>query len=204
MQRVQTLLAEAEERMSLLRADLASLPSSDSSKSAPTVEAITRTILAMTAMAERKSGDIDVLESQIKRLPNGVASLNLNLDYEDDLVGAMRGSKLLNGSSSSPYAAPAASRSRMTAIGDPLGMSGMFGSKLRTPPNGRRSLVFSPSASALGRSTASFSSGSARKKMVDVTDVDVQRYNERVVRRRKVLGALKDAVEEKGVRVVRV
>lgn len=205
-QRVQKLLAQAEEGMSLLRADLASLPPSsgegktNGAANVPTVEAVTNTILKMTAMIEKRSGDIDVLEAQIRRLPNGLASLNLRDDYEDDLVASMKGSKLLgNGSPRTTSITP--SRARMLANGDAPGLSAMLGSsRFRTPPSSsvaRRSVMFSPEASMFGRSTG----GSARKKMVDVTEEEVAMYHDKTSKRRRVLEALRKRVEEKAARV---
>lgn len=203
VQRLQSLLAQAEESIGLLRADLASLPSTNaSSKNVPTVEAVTNTILKLTAMVEQRSGDVDLLESQIKRLPRGLASLKLNDDYEDDLVGAMRGSKLLTASTTA-NGSPRASttqRPRMAANGDPLGMSGMFST--RTPPGLRQSGMFSPGASALGRSTTS-AGGSARKKMQDVSAEEAEEWLRKREARRRVVGNLKEKVEGRGVRVVR-
>ncbi|KAK5126420.1 hypothetical protein LTR85_010656 [Meristemomyces frigidus] len=204
VQRVQKLLGQVEEAMSMLRADLASAATASSQANGtarvPTVEAVTNTILKMTAMVEQRSADIDVLESQIKRLPNGLASLHLNEDYEDQLVASMAGKKLLTGS---PYT-PSAPRSRMLANGDAAGMNGMLGSRYRTPPSktgGRRSVMFSPEASRLGMSTGSMS-GSARKKMTDVTEDEIRTYHARAGRRRKVLDALRESVESKGPRTV--
>ncbi|TKA27909.1 hypothetical protein B0A50_03974 [Salinomyces thailandicus] len=205
VQRVQKLLDDVEEAMTLLRADLASAASASGQTNGakmPTVEAVMNTILKMTAMIEQKSGDIDVLEAQIKRLPGGLASLKLNENYEDQLVSSLASSKLLNGSS--PYT-PSASRSRMLPNGDAPGMSGMLGSRFRTPPSksGRRSVMFSPEASRLGMSTGSYS-GSMRKKMVDVTEEEVKAYQSKAGRRRGVTEALRASVEGKGVRTVKL
>ena len=207
VQKMQKQLAEAEEAMGILRADLASVPADGQPKGAsnvPTVEAVTNTILKMTAMVQQRSGDVDVLESQIRRLPRGLASMSLQDDYEDDLIGAMRGSKLLTGGSNSPASTPRPRRSRMTARGDPLGMSGMFGSRYaRTPPTSGRQSVADLGASALGRSTASFGA-STRKKMVDVSVEEAEGWLGREKSRKKVLTGLKDLVERRGVKEVRV
>lgn len=206
VQRMQKQLAEAEEAMSILRADLASVPADGQSKGAsnvPTVEAVTNTILKMTAMVEQRSGDVDVLESQIRRLPRGLANLRLQDDYEDDLIGAMRGSKLLTGSTGSPVSTPRP-RNRMTARGDPLGMSGMFGSRFaRTPPTSGRQSVADLGASALGRSTTSFGA-STRKKMVDVSVEEAEGWLGKERSRKKVLTGLKDVLERRGVREVKM
>jgi nucleoporin NUP159 len=207
VQRMQKQLAEAEEAMGILRADLASVPADGQPKGAsnvPTVEAVTNTIMKMTAMVQQRSGDVDVLESQIRRLPRGLASMSLQDDYEDDLVNTMRGSKLLTGGSNSPATTPRPRRSRMTARGDPLGMSGMFGSRYaRTPPTSGRQSVADLGASALGRSTASFGA-STRKKMVDVSVEEAEGWLSREKSRKKVLTGLKDLVERRGVKEVRV
>jgi nucleoporin NUP159 len=63
----QKLLVEAEEGVVILRTKLAT---SDKKRGGrvPTVEAVENTIRKMTAMAEEKSGDVDVLEKQMRRL----------------------------------------------------------------------------------------------------------------------------------------
>lgn len=209
VQRVQTLLSDVEQKMSMLRADMAALSTAKDGPTkgapVPTVEAVTNTILKMTSMVQQKSADIDILEAQIKRLPKGIASLRLDDDYEDDLASRLAGNRLLT-NGSSPAATPPR-RPRMAANGDPLGMSGMFGtaSRFQTPPSNRRSMRFTPQASGLGRSTGSLgASASARKKMSEVTSEEVEVYEARVQRRAKVLKALKGKVEGRGPKVVRV
>ncbi|ESZ99524.1 hypothetical protein SBOR_0089 [Sclerotinia borealis F-4128] len=65
----QKLLSEAEEGLTVLRAKIVSQSSNGNSKTvAPTVEAIMRTITKMTNMAEKRSGDVDVLENQMRKL----------------------------------------------------------------------------------------------------------------------------------------
>lgn len=65
----QKLLSEAEEGLTVLRAMVVSQNSNNDAKTAaPTVEAIMRTITKMTSMAEKRSGDVDVLENQMRKL----------------------------------------------------------------------------------------------------------------------------------------
>ena len=67
----QKLLAETEESITMLRAKLASYETSNANGrplKKPTVEAVTNTIRKMTSMVEKKSGDIDVLETQMRHL----------------------------------------------------------------------------------------------------------------------------------------
>lgn len=65
-------LSDAEEAVVLLKTRLASTGGDKAKgKQVPTVEAVTNTILKMTSMIEKKSGDIDVLETQMRKLRMG-------------------------------------------------------------------------------------------------------------------------------------
>jgi nucleoporin NUP159 len=67
----QKLLSEAEEGLTILKAKIVSQATSNGNangSAGPTVEAVMRTITKMTNMAEKRSGDIDVLEGQMRRL----------------------------------------------------------------------------------------------------------------------------------------
>ncbi len=69
--RFQKLLAEAEENITMLRAQLASREGTNGRGpplKQPTVEAVTNTIAKMTSIVEKKSLDIDVLENQMRHL----------------------------------------------------------------------------------------------------------------------------------------
>ncbi|PHH81749.1 hypothetical protein CDD82_7967 [Ophiocordyceps australis] len=68
-----SLLTQAEDALVLVKTKLASTYSSGqgNSRPAPTVDAIVRTILKMTSEAEKRSGDIDVLETQMHKLQLG-------------------------------------------------------------------------------------------------------------------------------------
>ncbi|KAL6868573.1 hypothetical protein J3F83DRAFT_737627, partial [Trichoderma novae-zelandiae] len=64
------LLAEAEEALTLLKTRIASLSgaSGRGHTNVPTVEAVMKTITKMTSMVEKRSGDVDVLETQLRRM----------------------------------------------------------------------------------------------------------------------------------------
>ncbi|KAJ0168807.1 putative nucleoporin [Colletotrichum tanaceti] len=64
------LLAEAEEALTILKTRIAAASSASgrSKSNMPTVEAVLRTISKMTSMVEKRSGDIDVLENQMRKL----------------------------------------------------------------------------------------------------------------------------------------
>lgn len=70
------LLADAESALTMLKAKMASAGGASGKASVPTVEAVMRTISKMTGMAEKRSGDIDVLESQMRRLRLGSVGPN--------------------------------------------------------------------------------------------------------------------------------
>ncbi|KAI8958348.1 hypothetical protein F5Y11DRAFT_43136 [Daldinia sp. FL1419] len=67
------LLTEAEESLTLLKAKIVSANSANGKGGpTPTIEAVVRTITKLTTMVEKRSGDIDVLENQMRKL--GVSS----------------------------------------------------------------------------------------------------------------------------------
>ncbi|KAG8625494.1 hypothetical protein KVT40_007245 [Elsinoe batatas] len=212
--KVRTLLQDAEEQLSVLRAELASVGSGNSTV-VPTVEAVTNTIMKMTAMIEQKSGDVDVLEAQIRRLPTGLAGLSLDDDEQDLMrssVSSLRSSRrgLPPSRSMNALATPAplrqANRRSVINGGEKMGMSGMLGSRFRTPPGSsmRRSLIFSGSTASPSQSmlVESMTGSQERRKMANVTDEEVWLYQERQKRRKKILDALKETVEKKGTRKV--
>lgn len=70
--RVSKLMADAESALTMLKTKLASAAGAAGKTAAvPTVDAILRTITRMTSAAEKRSGDIDVLESQMRKLRLG-------------------------------------------------------------------------------------------------------------------------------------
>ncbi|KAJ4016860.1 hypothetical protein NW766_005061 [Fusarium irregulare] len=70
------LLVEAEEALTLLKTRIAAASSASGKGKAnvPTVDAVIRTIGKMTAMVEKRSGDIDVLENQMRKVTINPAS----------------------------------------------------------------------------------------------------------------------------------
>ncbi|KAH6898418.1 hypothetical protein B0T10DRAFT_395314 [Thelonectria olida] len=68
--RFSKLLAEAEEALTLLKTRIASASSASGKgkTNVPTVDAVIRTISKMTSMVEKRSGDIDVLENQLRKV----------------------------------------------------------------------------------------------------------------------------------------
>lgn len=65
------LLSDAEESLTMLRTKIVSAGGRSRKTGAPTVDAVIRTIHKLTTMAEKRSGDVDVLEQQMRRLRMG-------------------------------------------------------------------------------------------------------------------------------------
>ncbi|RDA84188.1 hypothetical protein CP532_0274 [Ophiocordyceps camponoti-leonardi (nom. inval.)] len=68
------LLAQAEEALTLLKTRIASASAGKGLGNVPTVEAVMRTITKLTSMAEKQSGDVDVLETQMRKMGLGTSS----------------------------------------------------------------------------------------------------------------------------------
>ncbi|KAH7170776.1 hypothetical protein EDB81DRAFT_709092 [Dactylonectria macrodidyma] len=68
--RFSKLLAEAEQALTLLKTRIVSVSSASGKGKAnvPTVEAVLRTITKMTSMVEKRSGDVDMLENQLRKV----------------------------------------------------------------------------------------------------------------------------------------
>ncbi|KAK5172809.1 uncharacterized protein LTR77_002929 [Saxophila tyrrhenica] len=178
---VQKLLAKAEEQLSILRAELASIPSAQgtdgrSGSGVPTVEAVEKTIRKMTQMVMQKSGDIDVLESQIRKL-GGPGALKPAGNYEDELIAGMKATRL----SRSPSAGLRSSQLRASAYGSPAA------ARRGTPGRGTP-----------GRGTPGM------RSFMDVGVEEVEAFRVKREARGKVLEALRGKVESRGVRVLRV
>jgi nucleoporin NUP159 len=191
---VQSKLAELEEGISLLRAKLAdsSEPNSDindpskrkrPSMPKPTVEAVTSTIATMTSMAEKKSGDIDVLEAQLRRL---------GVDLSESAPSATR--------EASPFLTPPSKRlGRLSrSPGSPCSRDGGTRSSYHTPePAGSgsafRSRVLGPGGkNQLGCST---------RLSENVHPEDVERWKAKLSRRRVMVGHIKGALEHRKAKV---
>lgn len=200
--KVQKLLQDAEEALSVLRADLAAIPSQGTAaQRVPTVEAVTNTIMKMTAMIEQKSGDVDVLEAQIRRLPTNLANLSLGGDSNEDaafLRSSVRSVRPLERSTSATrFGTPPATRGKPVDA-TPLGISGMlgrFGGSVRRD-NGDGGVEFGRGSFML--------EGTPRKRMADVSREEVEIYQGKAAQRKRVLAALKQTVEKKGTRVTGV
>jgi nucleoporin NUP159 len=170
----QRLLAEAEEGVMLLKAKLVSTSGKTSGKlAAPTVEAVMNTILKMTNMVEKRSGDIDLLENQMRKL--GLEPVSNN--------GAI-GAKYSTGgiASTSPPLTPDRRGSGTYGLFYTPG-SGAYG----TPKGLRSSLGSLAVDSPSGK-------GTPRKKLTAITPEEVNITKEKMTRQRAIAKQLRDAL----------
>jgi nucleoporin NUP159 len=177
--KIQNLLAEAEEGLTVLKAKLVSQAASNgrsSSGAVPTVEAVMRTITKMTSMAEKRSGDIDVLEGQMRKLRFDSAAS----------TGSREGS---------PFATPQNKRTSMRNTGTPS-TYGLF----YTPDSIREtSRGFQDS---LMSSTGSFSRNSPpRKKLSGYSAEEKSQLRTRLAKKKMVTDRLREGLRKAGTNV---
>ncbi|KAI1304701.1 hypothetical protein F5Y03DRAFT_356711 [Xylaria venustula] len=173
----QSLLAQAEENLTLLKAKIVSANSiSGKGGPVPTIEAIVRTITKMTSMVEKRSGDIDVLENQMRKLRLGSAGPG----------GSREGS---------PFATPNAKRTLGSSIFSPdrstREVTPMRGSVMRHSLSG--------SISGIGGDVFRTP---PRKKLSGFGDVERKAVKEKRERRNAILGKLRNSIEAKGPSII--
>ncbi len=168
------LLAETEEALTMLKARLTSAGGASGKAPVPTVEAIIRTINKMTSMAEKRSGDVDVLETQMRRLRLGSAGPN----------GGTPGPRSREGS---PFVTP---QRRSLLLSS-------------SPEKDRLRESFASSVgSAYGR--GSTMSPSPRKKMSMYSEEEKRELRAREAKRKGTLGTLRKSLARAGPNVSRL
>ncbi|KAK4141562.1 uncharacterized protein C8A04DRAFT_13954 [Dichotomopilus funicola] len=185
------LLAEAEEALTMLRTRIASASGASGKGPVPTVEAIIRTINKMTSMAEKRSGDVDVLESQMRRLRLGSVGPGSNGS------GGTPGPRSREGS---PFATPQKTQRRSLLMSSPEkdGGPGGFGSSRL-----RESFASSVTSYARGGSIG-FGTPSPRKKMSMYSEEEKRELKGREVKRKNALQMLRNSLAKTGPNVSRL
>ncbi|KAI8947139.1 hypothetical protein F4801DRAFT_25995 [Xylaria longipes] len=172
----QTLLAQAEQNLTLLKAKIVSVSSvTGRGGPVPTIEAIVRTITKMTTMVEKRSGDIDVLENQMRKLRLGSTGPSGSREGSPFTPNAKRtlGSSVFSPDRSTREATPMrGSLMRHSLSGS---ISGIGGDTFRTPP---------------------------RKKLNGYADAEKKAVKEKRERRAAVLGKLRNSIQAKGPSVI--
>jgi nucleoporin NUP159 len=177
---IQAKLADIEQAVSLLRAQIADVPRANgASGNRPTVEAVIKTLNTMMTMTESKRTDVDVIESQMRRLgvePSSFASPSRE---------------------GSPFTTPrkAAGRVPMTP-----GSRGSFdGSAYHTPESASRGLNFR--ASIVGSAKQSRLRSVEGAGELDVAVEEATRWKTRSARRQHLVQNLKNAIDGKKTKV---
>ncbi|KAI0009126.1 hypothetical protein F4779DRAFT_617957 [Xylariaceae sp. FL0662B] len=168
------LLAGAEDNLTLLKAKIVSTGANGKGGPTPTIEAVVRTITKLTSMVEKRSGDIDVLENQMRKLRVGSTGPG---SREASPLATPNGKRLTASSIFSPERSMRESTpQRGSVMRHSLSNSvtSVGGGMFRTPP---------------------------RRKLSGFGDVEKKAVREKRERRTAVLGKLKGSLEKKGVTV---
>lgn len=171
----QKLLAETEEALTILKAKMVSQETSHNrggGPGGPTVEAVMRTITKMTTMAEKRSGDVDVLEGQMRKL---------------------RFSSVDSGEGS-PFATPTNNRASMRtpAASSTFGLFYTPDSIKDSPQRFQNSLM---------SSVSSLSHSSPRKKMSGYSIQEKTQLRAQLAKKQAVTERLKTALKKNGTKV---
>ncbi|PGH05181.1 hypothetical protein GX51_03080 [Blastomyces parvus] len=207
---VQSKIANLEREISILRAKIADSAKPDSdgtsingstrrrSMARPTVEAVTSTIATMTNMAEKKSGDIDVLEAQLRRLGIDVSAASAG-------GGAGSGSARSKSREASPFLTPPRGQrglSRMPVTPGSRGsIDGAFGAKsaYHTPESATRAHVrFRSSLLGSAGKKSFLQSVSGPGDLVLAAEEDTQRWMAKTKRRHEIVGHVRTALVDRG------
>ena len=171
------LLAEAEEALTMLKTKLASVGGGSGKTPVPTVEAIIRTINKMTTMAEKRSGDIDVLENQMRRLRFSSVGLNGG----NSPARSREGSPFVGGGPAGLLATPSKRASMMS------------------PERMRDSL-----ASSVNSYRGGGGGGTPRKKLSMFTEEEKKAVRTKANKRKEMLNLLRTSLEKAGPNVSRL
>ncbi len=178
---IQTKLVDLESAVSLLRAKIADAPRPDGSRPTtrrPTVEAVTSTITTMMNMVENKSGDIDVLEVQMKKL-----------GFDTSATPTSR--------EGSPFTTPRKGLGKLPATPGSRGTMDDPSSSYHTPDSAARGNF---------RSSVNGSAKASRLRVMEaVGDVgskrEVAQWKAKMQRKQHMMGSLKKAIGEKETKV---
>ncbi|KAJ2974404.1 hypothetical protein NUW58_g8669 [Xylaria curta] len=173
----QEYLVRAEESLTLLKAKIVSVNSvAGRGGPVPTVEAIMRTITKMTSLVEKRSGDIDVLENQMRKLrlgSTGPSGSREGSPFTTPNAKRTLGSSMFSPDRSTREATPMrGSLMRHSLSGS---ISGIGGDIFRTPP---------------------------RKKLSGFADAEKKAVKEKRERRAAILGKLRNSIQAKGPSVI--
>ncbi|KAB2576298.1 Nucleoporin [Lasiodiplodia theobromae] len=229
----QKLLAQAEEGIVLLKTRISSAQASKAggtgnSSATPTAEAVENTIKKMTSMIEHKSGDLDVLENQLRKLrllgdgddesEHPAEGQTAEEDGDDDIAAGLNAMSLRSSGRFSREASPAVFAT------PPSGMRRGYRSRDGTPfsaggDSARRRLFFTPDrygSASPGLLRSSVRPGTGSELVLrSVEDAafggehlvgrdEVRVYVRKVEKKAIVKDKLKEAIAKRGPRVTKM
>lgn len=221
---LQNLLGSAEKDLNLLRAKLAACDSNSPQQRSgshltskqrqqqqqhsvkkPTAEAVTKTILKMTSMIEKKGGDIDVLEAQIRSLR--LSSSSSPVSSRPQSRHSREGSPLYTRASPSPSpgkkglgASSLLLHKSVSARNSPLRQS-LLGGTPRQTLSPLRQPWADPRGGEAGNGFNYDDDGDIGQGGVEADEALRQQARERLQRRKEVNRVIRDMYEKKGPRI---
>ncbi|EGD93526.1 hypothetical protein TESG_01071 [Trichophyton tonsurans CBS 112818] len=173
-------VADLERDITIFRARIADASrlagvDGDRKMARPTVEAVTSTISTMTNMAERKSGDVDVLEAQLRRMGIDVSA--------SPAPGRSR--------EASPFLTPAKKA--------PAGRFPVTPGSQTSQDGYGRSVYQTPESAAAQRFRSSLLGRSSTPDMV--VSEDLESWRTKTARRKEVVGHLRSSLSKRKVKI---
>ncbi|KAL5113224.1 hypothetical protein ACEQ8H_008906 [Pleosporales sp. CAS-2024a] len=194
------LVNQAEEGTFVLKSRFASYCSENGKTSdvrVPTVDAVKKTIIKMTALAEKRNSDITLLESQLRKM--GLNEFNRPSSSSSRTMGtprSSRGASMRSSMAETPFATPPTNSSKMSlselnrcALGPDIDVT-------PTAKKGGYGLSYSTELST--------TSGNELARMSDRVDEKIDALKATARRRRQVAAGVKKALIERGVKTTRL
>jgi nucleoporin NUP159 len=197
--RLLKLLNQAEESSVFLKSRLASYCAQNGKGSdvrVPTVDAVKKTIIKMTALAERRNNDITLLESQMRKI--GLTESDRPPSSSSRAIGTprrARGANLRSSTIESPFATPPTNRRKMSL--------NELNRRALTPdvdvmPSFNKSYGFNYV------SEASAKPGHELARMSDLVDENIDNLRALASQRKQVAVGLKRALIDRGIKTTKV
>jgi nucleoporin NUP159 len=195
--RLTTQLHQAEEAAVVLRSRIASHNAQNGQAGAvPTVDAVKKTIVKMTAMAEQRNNDITVLESQMRKI--GLAESSRPSSSSSRNPGTprrSRGTSMRNSIAETPFSTPPTGRSKTSSL--ELNRRALTPEADNTPSarNGY-GLYYTPADAP--------NAGTDLARLSDLVEENIDDLRETAKRRKQVALSLKRVLGERGVKATKV
>ncbi|KAH8727142.1 hypothetical protein GQ44DRAFT_678143 [Phaeosphaeriaceae sp. PMI808] len=195
--RLLTQLSQAEEAVFLLRSRIASHNAHNGKTAAvPTVDAVKKTIVKMTALAEKRNSEITLIEAQMRKL--GLNEPSRPSSPSTRILGTprrSRGTSLRNSIAESPFTTPPTNRNKMSLT--ELNRRALTPDVDSTPTaNKGYGLFYTPDGSPSATTKLSHLS--------DRVDENIDNLCAAARRRRQVAADLKKALIARGVKTTKI